>query len=120
MLARLSWLGTLLALTLPAAPAAAHYHILLPDKPSVNKDDAVTFTYSFGHPFEHQLFATQKPVAFTVILPNGQMVEQINKIERVETPGADGKPVASYRWKFTPTQRGDHVIVVRNEPVWMN
>jgi cobalt/nickel transport protein len=109
----------IVALGSATAPGFAHYHILLPEKPSVSRDESVTFTYQFGHPFEHQLFATQKPASVTVLLPEGQAVDLLNKIERVESPGADRNPIPSFRWKFTPTQRGDHVVVVRNNPVWM-
>jgi cobalt/nickel transport protein len=113
------WLGSLLAVTGFAAPAAAHYHILLPDKPATSRDEAVTFTYFFGHPFEHQMFSAQKPAGVTVIAPGGQADEQLAKLERFEVPGVDGKAVTAFRWKYSPTQRGDHVAVVRADPVWM-
>src|SRR4029079_1687419 len=44
-----------------AAPARAHAHVLLPDRHSVKRGDKVTLTYVFGHPFEHDLFDTEKP-----------------------------------------------------------
>jgi cobalt/nickel transport protein len=102
-----------------ASPVAAHYHILLPDKPAANRDEAITFTYRFGHPFEHQLFATQKPASFMLLMPEGHAVEHLSKLERVEEPGAGGNPITSFRCKFTATQRGDHVLMVRSNPVWM-
>lgn len=44
-----------------ASPASAHYHMLLPDKPSAKAGEAVAFTYQFGHPFEHELADAAKP-----------------------------------------------------------
>src|SRR4051794_18593381 len=105
-IARYSRLVAVVALGIATAPGSAHYHILLPEKPSANRDESVTFTYQFGHPYEHQLFATQKPGSVTVLMPEGQTVDLLAKIERVESPGADGNPISSFRWKFTPTQRG--------------
>ncbi len=45
----------LLILAFAASAGSAHYNMLLPDKPWANKDEKVTFTYQFGHPFEHEL-----------------------------------------------------------------
>ena len=113
------WSVGLFAFATLSPHAAGHYHILLPDKPTANREEAVTFSYFFGHPFEHQLFAAQRPAAVTVITPDGRQAEQLTRLERVEVPGADGKKVAAYRWKYTPAQRGDHVVVARCEAVWM-
>lgn len=114
----IAWLCGLSVLA-TAGRAPAHYHILLPDKASADRDAAVHFTLRFGHPFEHQMFATQKPISVVVVTPDGHAVGQSDKLERYETPGANGKPAAAYRWTYTPGRRGDHVVFVRCEPVWM-
>jgi uncharacterized GH25 family protein len=104
----------LLALALLAAlplPAFAHYHMLLPDKASAKTDEAVTFTYRFGHPFEHQLFDTKKPTELYVIAPDGTKTDLLAKLEKVEVDGVDGKKVAGYKFAFTPTKRGDYRFV---------
>jgi len=102
-----------------AGPALAHYHMLLPDKHSVERDAAATFTLSFGHPFEHQLFPAQRPKSVTVLAPDGQVHDLTSRLQPVQLPGADGKPVTAWRWSYTPARRGDHVVVARCEPVWM-
>jgi cobalt/nickel transport protein len=99
--------------------AAAHYHILFPDKPAADRDATVTFTLRFGHPFEHQLFPTQRPKSVVVVPPDGKPVDLTARAERFEVPGADNKPVPAYRWTYTPTRRGDHLVVVRCEPEWL-
>jgi uncharacterized GH25 family protein len=97
--------------------AAAHYHMLLPDKPAVKTGDAVTLTYQFGHPFEHQLFDTEPPKQLFVLAPDGTKTDLAGKLEKIAIPGADGKPVTAYRVGFTPEQRGDHVVIAAASPV---
>jgi nickel transport protein len=114
------WLAVFLVAAILTTPAGAHYHLLLPDKPSAERETPVTFTYRFGHPFEHQMFAAQKPKSVTALTPDGRPNDLLAKLERTEVPGANGKPVAAFRWAYTPTQRGDHVLIVRSGPVWLD
>jgi cobalt/nickel transport protein len=113
------WLAGFLAAVMTSTPARAHYHILFPDRPAAERGQAVTFTYRFGHPFEHQMFPTQKPKSVIVLTPDGQPTDLLAKLERVDVAGVDGKLVTGFRWKYTPAQRGDHVVVVRGDPVWL-
>src|SRR5215471_16446173 len=89
--------------------AGAHYHILLPDKPAAQTDQPVTVTLRFGHPFEHQMFATQKPRRAVVVTPDEKLVDLNARTEQMELPVPKGEP-PMYRWKHTPTQRGDYVF----------
>ncbi len=107
-----------LCLLLSARLASAHYHILLPDKASVERETPVKFTLRFGHPFEHQMFPTAKPKSVTVITPDGQKLDLSAKAERYDVP-ADRKPASGYAWAYSPAHRGDHVIFVCCEPQWM-
>jgi cobalt/nickel transport protein len=100
---------------IPAAPA--HYHMLLPDKPSAKRGETVTFTYQFGHPFEHQLFDTRAPVALFVLTPGGQKIDVWKSLEKTGIDGADGKKVTAYRFTFRPEQRGDYTFVAVTEPI---
>jgi cobalt/nickel transport protein len=111
-----------LAMLVPALAvnaASAHYHMLLPDKHSVKKDEAVTFTFQFGHPFEHQLFDTSKPRSLAVLAPDGKKTDLLSKLKEVELPGEEGKKVKGFQFSFAPDQRGDHVVVAESAPVWM-
>jgi cobalt/nickel transport protein len=107
------------ALCLAPGIAGAHYHILLPDKPAAQTDQPVTVTLCFGHPFEHQMFATQKPRRAVVVTPDEKLVDLNAKTEEAELPVAKGEPRPIYRWKYTPTQRGDYVFAVQCDPVWL-
>lgn len=102
---------SLVAALLAAAVASAHYHMLLPDKHSAKADEAVTFTYQFGHPFEHELFDTAEPEAVFVVAPDGTRTDLKKGLKKTTADGADGKKVTGYEFTFTPTKRGDYVFV---------
>jgi uncharacterized GH25 family protein len=108
-------LAAILALLVGATTSFAHYNMLLPDKPWAQKDEKVTFTYQFGHPFEHELFDAPKPARVMVHLPSGKLetLDVDKTLTRIEVPGADGKKVAAWRFDYTPAERGDHVFVMR-------
>jgi cobalt/nickel transport protein len=108
-----------LALITSGSLARAHYYILTLDKPSIAKDETVTCTLRFGHPFEHQMFAAQKPTRVAVRLPDGTTTDLTAKLQRNEGATPGGKPLDSFEWKFTPTQRGDHIFTVQAPPIWM-
>jgi cobalt/nickel transport protein len=105
----------ILALLIGATPSFAHYNMLLPDKAWAQKDEKVTFTYQFGHPFEHELFDAPKPAGLMVHLPSGKLetLDVDKTLTKVEVPGADGKKVAAWRFDYTPAERGDHVFLMK-------
>src|SRR5512132_4002370 len=108
-----------LAATMPATAAHAHYHMLLPDRHSVKTDDKVVVTYQFGHPFEHELFDTEKPASAIAFDPDGKSTDLLPAIEKVEAAGHERKKVAAYRFTFQPARRGDHTLLVESPPIWM-
>jgi uncharacterized GH25 family protein len=103
------------------APAAAHYNMLLPDKWDGKTGQPMTFTYQWGHPFEHELFDAPEPESVLVIAPDGTKTDLKKALEKVTvTTGEKGeKKVTAYRFKFTPEKRGDYVFVLRTSPIWM-
>jgi len=102
-----------------AVPAQAHYHILLPDRQSVKVGDKVTLTYVFGHPFEHELFQTEKPEKATVFGQDGKATDVLANLKKTDTIGHDDKKVDVYQLVFQPDARGDYSIVFEAPPVWM-
>ncbi len=108
----------LFALVLAASTSFAHYNMLLPDKPWANKGDKVTFTYQFGHPFEHELFDAPEPKAVIVILPDDK-TQKLEKFTKLSVPGADGKKVTAFSFVYEPAMRGDHTFVLQTPPIWM-
>ena len=93
--------------------------MLLPEKASVKKDEAVTLTYQWGHPFEHQLFDAPAPEKLTVLAPDGKATDLTKSLEKTTVPAAEGKKVTAYQLKFTPEQRGDYVFLLQTRPIWM-
>ena len=61
-------IGLILAcLGLFAGRSAAHFNMLLPQTATAKKGEALTFTYQWGHPFEHQLFDAPSPQSLIVL-----------------------------------------------------
>jgi uncharacterized GH25 family protein len=109
--------AAVIALLAPAADA--HYHMLLPDKASAKKGEAVTLTYQWGHPFEHQLFDAPKPARLVALAPDRKTIDLTDKLEKVALAGEKGKKVAGYRLRFTPQQRGDYVFLLKAPPLYL-
>jgi cobalt/nickel transport protein len=111
--------GVLLALAFCAAPGQGHYHMLLPSTASAKKGEKVTFTFQFGHPFEHQLFDAEPPEKLLVVTPDRKKTDLTKQLEKISLVGDKGNKVSGYRLTYTPERRGDHVFVLRSAPVWM-
>ena len=97
----------------------AHYNMLLPDKPSVKKGETVTFTYQWGHPFEHELFDSPTPESLVVLAPDGKKSNLTKSLEKITIPAGVDKKVTAYQFKFTPEQRGDYVFLLQTPLIWM-
>ena len=112
-------LAVLLILLGCATTSVAHYNMLIPDKAWANKGEKVTFTYQFGHPYEHELFDAPKPVSLVLLTPKGKKeILDIEKIlTKIELPGADGKKVTAWQFAYTPAERGDHTFVLKTAKI---
>lgn len=109
----------LTVLVLAASPTLGHYNMLLLSSPSVKKGEAVTLTYQWGHPYEHELFDAPAPQSLTVIAPDGKRTDLTKALEKTSVPGKDGKPVTAYRLRYTHGQRGDYFFELRTPSIWM-
>ena len=100
-------------------PSTAHYNMLLPDKPWAEKGDKVTFTYQYGHPFEHELADAPRPEGLMVVRPNGEkeMLDVEKILTQIKKDGADGKKVAAWQFTYTPAERGDYTLVLKTPPI---
>jgi cobalt/nickel transport protein len=111
-------IGAVILLLGCATTSVAHYNMLMLDKAWANKGEKVTFTYQFGHPFEHELFDAPEPKAVIVILPDGK-TQKIEKLTKIALKGADGKKATGYHFVYEPVVRGDHTVVLIAKPIWM-
>ena len=105
-------------LTLFAGSAAAHFNMVLPQTASAKKGEALTFTYQWGHPFEHQLFDAPQPLSLIVLAPDGKKTALTDKLEKTQRK-AGSKEVTTYQFRYQPEQRGDYVFLLRTPPIWM-
>jgi uncharacterized GH25 family protein len=112
------YLATML-LGLGAPSAQGHYNMLLPQSASAKKGEAVTFTYQWGHPFEHQLFDAPAPTSVIVLAPDGKQTDLTKGLEKTTRPAAEGKKAVAYQFRYTPEERGDYVFVLQTPPIWM-
>ena len=109
----------LAALAAVAAPAQAHFNMLMPQSPSVKKGENVVFTYQWGHPYEHELFDAPPPDSVVVLAPDGHTTDLTKTLDKITRPAGEGNTVAAYQFHFTPDQRGDYVFLLRTPPIWM-
>ena len=109
---------TLLVLAIIAPPGQAHYHMLIPDKPSAKKGEEVTVTCQFGHPFESELSDMLAPREVWLAGPDNRAMNVTKKLEKVSLKGPKGK-VDGYRLKFAPDKRGDYTIVMLSAPTYL-
>jgi cobalt/nickel transport protein len=93
--------------------------MLLPDKSSLKKGETVTFTYQWGHPYEHQLFDAPAPESLVVVAPDGTKSDLLKSLSKIEVPAGEGKKVTAFQFRFTVEQRGDYVFLLRPPPIWM-
>src|SRR5437870_2385207 len=100
-------------------PAHAHVTMLLPSAPAAKKGEEVTFTYQWGHPFEHQLFDAPRPSKVVVLTPGSvdkkapaRVIDLAGRLQKAERTGAEGTPVTVWQFRFTPEERGDYVFLL--------
>ncbi|MSU76963.1 MAG: DUF4198 domain-containing protein [Gemmataceae bacterium] len=112
-------IASAVTLTLLASAGSAHYNMLLPSKPWAEKGEKVTFTYQFGHPYEHELVDAPKPLRIGVIKPNGlrEGIVASKSLMAIKNGGAEGKKVVVWQFDYTPAERGDHIFLLRTPPI---
>lgn len=105
---------------LSANVGSAHFTMLFPEKHTVQKGESVTFTYQWGHPFEHQFFDAVEPQSVLVVAPDGKATAYPGDfLKKITVPGADNKKAAAYQFSYKPEQRGDYIFWMQLPPVWM-
>ncbi len=112
-----SALPLVLFLVLPAS-APAHYNMLLPKSPSVERGKEVTLIYQWGHPFEHELFDAPLPESVIVLGPDGKKTDLIKTLKKVSAK-VGKRDVTAYEIPFTPEEPGDYVFVLHTPAIWM-
>lgn len=100
-----------------ATYSSAHYHILIPEKTTYQKDDTVVLNFKFGHPFECELQDALKPEKVIIINPKGQSIDITNRFNLAKEKAA--KETLYFKGDFKMEQRGDYIVIAKSQPVWM-
>jgi len=105
---------TSLAACLAAAPALAHYGMIIPNDPMISQADgrSVGLTMSFSHPFERDGMMLEKPVSFSV-LHDGNSVDLLNELQS-ETVMED----QGYTLDYPLDRPGTYIFTMEPKPFW--
>lgn len=103
---------------LAAAPALAHFQMIIPsdDMVAADEDRTVTLDVRFWHPLEGHGMNMARPAAFGV-LNRGRKTDLLGALEAVQAEDRTGKRLSA----FTATHRvgrGDNVFYVTPQPYW--
>lgn len=105
------WLCGITIIPLFLRTADGHFGILLPEQAAVRRGEPVTLRYSTGHPYECQIVDTAAPEKAAVILPDGKTRVPL-EARPVQVDGPEGGKITVQQLTFTPSERGDHWVVV--------
>ncbi len=99
---------------LPAAPAVAHFSILLPEKTPDAPGDPAVFRFFTGHPYECELVNTPTPESVRVLHPDGHTWTDLKPRPLDIEPPADpaGPKITVQGFEFRPAERGGHLLCV--------
>jgi cobalt/nickel transport protein len=103
-----------------ASTSTAHYNMLFPAAPAAKKGEDVVFVYQFGHPYEHELFDAPKPAKVNVLYPDSETHKDLTAtLEPFKQIGGRDRRITSWRFRFTPQERGDHTFFLETPPIWL-
>ena len=97
-----------------AAPALAHYGMIIPNDPMISQEDgrSVSLTMSFSHPFENDGMVLERPAAFTVT--NGDettdLLGALSDATVMEKPG--------FTLEYDLERPGTYVFAMEPQPYW--
>ncbi|MEL6168629.1 MAG: DUF4198 domain-containing protein [Pseudomonadota bacterium] len=102
------------ALALCAAPAAAHYGMIIPSDPMVSQEDgrSVELTLSFSHPFERAGMPLDRPASLSVT-HEGATTDLLPELQDAFVMGETG-----YTLEFPLARPGTYVFAMEPVPYW--
>ncbi|MFO6463487.1 DUF4198 domain-containing protein [Jannaschia sp. KMU-145] len=103
-----------LVASLAAAPAAAHYGMIIPSDPMLSQEDgrAIDLTLSFSHPFEEDGMVLERPEAFTVT-HDGTTTDLLGDLSEATVMDEPG-----YTLTHELDRPGTHVFAMTPVPYW--
>lgn len=97
-----------------AAPARAHFGMVIPSTPVVEGggDRTVTVELSFSHPMERVGMPLAKPAKVAVVT-DGKSTDAGERLQATKVFGHD-----AWTFDFTPARPGVYALVMEPEPYW--
>ncbi|MGR3490972.1 MAG: DUF4198 domain-containing protein [Shimia sp.] len=107
-------LTTTATLALLAAPAVAHYGMIIPDDPMVSQEDgrSVALELSFSHPFELDGMVLETPEAFTVT-HEGETTDLLGDLTEATIMDQPG-----FTLDYALERPGTYVFAMTPQPYW--
>ncbi|MCX7561784.1 DUF4198 domain-containing protein [Sulfitobacter sp. F26204] len=107
-------LSSSLASLLFAAPALAHYAMIIPHDPMISQEDgrSTELTMSFSHPFEMLGMVLDTPVTFSVT-HEGTTTDVVSELQDVAVMGHKG-----FTLDYPLDRPGTYVFAMEPQPYW--
>ncbi|MCH2078186.1 MAG: DUF4198 domain-containing protein [Rhodobacteraceae bacterium] len=107
-------LGASLVSMIAAAPALAHYGMIIPNDPMISQDDGreVALTMSFSHPFELDGMMLDRPVSFSVT-HEGAETDLLGGLEGETIMDDQG-----YTLDYRLDRPGTYIFAMEPQPYW--
>ncbi len=102
------------ALLLAAAPAVAHFSILLPETTPDSPGEPAVWRFFTGHPYECELLDTPAPASVRVRHPDGRTWTDLTpRPAHIAAPDdPTGPKITAQAFEFRPAARGCHLVCV--------
>jgi len=107
-------LTTSCAALIGAAPALAHYGMIIPSDPMVTQEDGrtVSFSVGFAHPFELDGLFLDTPVSFNVT-HDGTTTDLLGTLQNTTLMGEQG-----FTFDYDLERPGTYVFAMEPQPYW--
>ncbi len=111
---RRQFLFAILAGGLTAAPALAHYGMIIPNDPMISQEDgrSLSLTMSFSHPFEMDGMTLDRPEAFTVT-HEGTTIDILGSLQDAKVMGDQG-----FTLDYPLERPGTYIFAMEPKPYW--
>lgn len=103
-----------IAALISAAPAVAHYGMIIPNDPMVSQEDgrSVSLTMSFSHPFELDGMTLERPAAFSVT-HEGTTTDLLDSLANATVMDEQG-----YTLDYALERPGTYIFAMEPQPYW--
>ncbi len=111
---RRQFLSAVLAGSVAATPALAHYGMIIPNDPMISKEDgrSLSLTMSFSHPFEMDGMTLDRPEAFTVT-HEGTTTDILGSLQDATVMGDQG-----FTLDYPLERPGTYIFAMEPKPYW--